>query len=96
LAYWRFAESEFGGAGQLPVIYSAILRKVDGQFFTEVRSGTAVDTVYDVAVEASTSEKGDERGSHSGAIEDAVGEVCRGLNGLIEYFRLYGNVAEET
>lgn len=96
LAYWCFAESGFGGAGQLPVIYSEILRKVDGQFFTEVRNGTGVDAIYDVAVEASTGNKGDERGSRSGAIGDAVGQVCRGLNGPIEYFRLYGNVAEET
>ena len=95
LAYWCFAKSGFGGAGQLPVIYSEILRKVDGQFFTEVQNGTGVDAIYDVVVEASTGKKGDERGSHSGAIEDAVGQVCRGLNGLIEYFRLYSNVAEE-
>jgi len=60
-----------------------------------VRNGTGVDAIYDVAVEASTGEKGDERGSRSGAIEDAVGQVCRGLNGLIEYFRLYGHVDEE-
>ena len=63
--------------------------------FTEVRHGTGVDAIYDVAVEASTGEKGDERGSRSGAIEDAVGQVCRGLNGLIEYFRLYGHVDAE-
>jgi len=60
-----------------------------------VRNGTGVDAIYDVAVEASTGEKGDERGSRSGAIEDALGQVCRGLNGLIDYFRLYGNVDEE-
>jgi hypothetical protein len=95
LAYWCFAKSGFRGDWALPVIYSEILRKVDGRFFTEVRNGTAVDAIYDVAVEASTGEKGDERGSRSGAIEDAVGQVCRGLNGLIEYFRLYGHVDKE-
>jgi hypothetical protein len=95
LAYWCFAQSGMRGAWASPVIYSEVLRKVNGQFFTEVRNGTGVDAIYDVAVEASTGAKGDERGSRSGAIEDAVGQVCRGLNGLIEYFRLYGPVDEE-
>lgn len=96
LAYWCFAKSGFKGELAVPVIYFETLRKVDGQFFTEVRHGRAVDEgIYDVAVEASTGEKGDNRGPRSGAIEDAVGQVCRGLNGLIEYFRLYGRVDEE-
>jgi hypothetical protein len=95
LAYWCFAKSGLRGEWAYNVLYSEILRKVGGQFFTEVRNGTGVDAIYDVAVEASTGEKGDERGSRSGAIEDAVGQVCRGLNGLIEYFRLYGRVDEE-
>jgi hypothetical protein len=96
LAYWCFAKSGFDGELAWPVIYSEVLRKVGGQFFTEVQHGRAVDEgIYDVAVEAPTGAKGDDRGSRSGAIEDAVGQVCRGLNGLIEYFRLYGHVDKE-
>jgi hypothetical protein len=95
LAYWCFAKSGLRGEWAYNVIYSEILRKVGGQFCTEVQHGMAVDAIYDVAVEASTGEKGDERGSRSGAIEDAVGQVCRGLNGLIEYFQHYGHVDEE-
>jgi hypothetical protein len=85
LAYWCFAKS--GSTGFAPVIYSEILRKVRGQFFSEVRHLHGSDVIFDVAVEASTGEKGDARGSSRGAIEDAVGQVCRGLNGLIDYFR---------
>ena len=92
LAYWCFAKSGLRGEWAYNILYSEILRKVGGQFFTEVRHGRAVDAIYDVAVEAPTGAKGDERGSRSGAIGDAVGQVCRGLNGLIEYFQLYGIV----
>jgi hypothetical protein len=95
LAYWCFAKSGLRGEWASNVLYSEILRNVGGQLFTEVRHGTGVDAIYDVAVEASTGAKGDKQGSRSGAIEDAVGQVCRGLNGLIEYFRHYGDVAEE-
>jgi hypothetical protein len=96
LTYWCFAESGFGGAGRLPVIYSEILSKVDAAFRSEVKDIRGVDAIYDVAVEASTRAKGDERGSSRGAIEEAVGQVCRGLNGLIEYFRPHGQVVERT
>jgi hypothetical protein len=95
LAYWCFAKSGLRADWADDALYSEILCKVGGQFFTKVRHIRKVDAVYDVAVEASTGEKGDDRGSRSGAIEDAVGQVCRGLNGLIEYFRLYGNGDEE-
>jgi hypothetical protein len=63
LAYWCFAKSGLRGEWAYNVLYSEILRKVGGQFFTEVRHGTGVDAIYDVAVEASTGEKGDDRGS---------------------------------
>jgi hypothetical protein len=94
LAYWCFAKS--GSTGFAPVIYSEILCKVSGQFLSEVRELYGSDIIYDVAVEAPTGEKGDARGSSRGAIEDAVGQVCRGLNGLIEYFRINSHSDEES
>jgi hypothetical protein len=95
LAYWCFAKAGLRGASALPVVYSEVLRKIKGQFRSEVRELHPSEVIYDVAVEASTGERGDERGSSRGAIEDAVGQVCRGLNGLIEYFRLCDNVDED-
>lgn len=94
LAYWCFAKS--GSTGFAPVVYSEILRKVSGQFLSEVRDLHGSEVIFDVAVEASTGEPGDARGSSRGAIEDAVGQVCRGLNGLIEYFRDNSHGDEES
>jgi hypothetical protein len=96
LAYWCFAKSGLRGTWAYPVVYSEVLRKINGQFRSEVRELHGSDFIFDVAVEASTGAKGDERGSSRGAIEDAVGQVCRGLNGLIEYFRLCDNVDEDN
>jgi hypothetical protein len=96
LAYWCFAKSGLRGAWGLPVVCSEVLRKTNGQFRSEVRELHGSNVIFDVAVEASTGVKGDERGSSRGAIEDSVGQVCRGLNGLIEYFRLCDNVDEEN
>jgi hypothetical protein len=41
---------------------------------------------YHFAVEAKTKNKGDEAGSGKGQIEEAAGQLCRGLNGLIDFF----------
>ena len=61
LAYWCFAKS--GSTGFAPVVYSELLRKVSGQFLSEVRELHGSDVIFDVAVEASTGEQGDARGS---------------------------------
>jgi hypothetical protein len=78
------------------VVYSEILRKIRSQFCSEVRELHGSDVIFDVAVEASTGEPGDARGASRGAIEDAVGQVCRGLNGLTEYFRMNSHSDEES
>ena len=94
LAYWCFAKS--GSTGFAPVIYSEILRKVSGQVLSEVQALHGSNDIFDVAVEASAGGKGDARGSSRGAIEEAVGQVCRGLNGLIEYFQINSRGAEKS
>jgi hypothetical protein len=94
LAYWCFARA--GSTGFAPVVYSEILLKVRGQFRSKVRELHGSDVIFDVAVEASTGEQGDACESSRGAIEDAVGQVCHGLNGLIEYFRDNSHGDEEN
>lgn len=46
------------------------------------------DNVFQIAVEARTSEpkSKDEGGTGKGQIEEAAGQVCRGLNGLVQFF----------
>jgi len=42
--------------------------------------------VYHVGLSVRSNQPGDNLGRHTDAIEDAAGQVCRGLNGLIEFF----------
>ena len=50
--------------------------------------------IYHIAVEAKTGSKGDGAGFGKGQIEEAAGQVCRGLNGLIDVFYKHGLINE--
>jgi hypothetical protein len=43
--------------------------------------------IYHIALEVRTGEKGDPGGSGQDAIEQAATQVCRGLNGLLSFFK---------
>jgi len=44
---------------------------------------------FHIALEVKSSEKGDNDGKGTGEIEDAAGQVCYGLNGMVELFHNY-------
>ncbi|TDA62368.1 hypothetical protein E0765_12385 [Sulfuricurvum sp. IAE1] len=45
------------------------------------------DNIYTIAVEAKSKGNGDSCGKGRGVIEESVTQLCRGLNGIIEYFK---------
>lgn len=47
---------------------------------------TEVARVYQVGLAVKSNQVGDKSGKTTDAIEDAAGQVCKGLNGLIEFF----------
>ena len=49
-----------------------------------ISAGTA--NVYQVGLAVKSNQTGDKAGKTTDAIEDAAGQVCKGLNGLIEFF----------
>jgi len=48
---------------------------------------TEVAPVYRVGLQVKSNQVGDKDGKNTDAIEDAAGQVCKGLNGLIEFFK---------
>ncbi len=48
---------------------------------------TRAGNIFHVGVELKSNKKGDAQGSSGrGAIEDAIGQILRGVNGMVEYF----------
>lgn len=89
IANWCFAQSQlrFPGSSLANRAYAeTLLDRGDGVVGMHVRELQSA-SIYHIGVEASTHKKGDEDGAKKGQeIEDACGQVCRGLNGLIECF----------
>lgn len=48
---------------------------------------TSSDELYHIGFEVRSAHEGDNKGDSRGAIENAATQVCRGLNGLVEYLR---------
>lgn len=89
IANWCFAKSQQrvkGSWSDNRVYGEALLDQgggVIGMHIKELQGG--VD-IYHIAVEAKTNKKGETNSTGKGQIEEAAGQVCRGLNGLFEFF----------
>lgn len=90
LANWCFTK-----AGYIPQELSIaetffyeklFIRQPASSFRTSVQKHKRFEDIYHVAVEAKTGDKGDISGLGRGAIEDAATQICRGMNGLIDFF----------
>jgi hypothetical protein len=57
----------------------------DGNFTSSVRRSIYKDAPYHVAIAAKTNQKGDAQGGGEAAIEQAAGQICIGLNGMVEF-----------
>ena len=53
---------------------------------SSVKSLGAASKAYHIALETRTTNPGDTEGTGRGAIEEAATQVCRGLNGLVQFF----------
>jgi hypothetical protein len=58
-----------------------------GAWYTATQHRFHSSNVYHIALEVRTRERGDPGGSDRGAIEQAATQVCRGLNGLLNFFK---------
>lgn len=87
LANWCFVKAAF-----VPTIDQAqqasiegIRSDTDGKPATTIQHLVHSNDIYHVAVEVKSDDKGDASGQGRGTIEEAAAQVCRGLNGLINF-----------
>jgi len=66
--------------------YMEMLRNDGNRVHFELQLLVQSDRIYQVALEVNTGRKGDTGGSSRDEIEDAATQVCRGFNGLIQFF----------
>lgn len=89
IANWCFARSWFDlkgySQGKL-ALCETLLDRGDRTIGMHYRQLPDPSNIFQVAVEAKTSTKGDETSRGKGQIEEAAGQVCRGLNGLVQFF----------
>lgn len=50
------------------------------------KQGLHLDNAYHIALEVKSREKGDASGGYRGVIEEAATQICRGVNGMVEFY----------
>ena len=60
--------------------------KTSGRVYSNARAATWHGAYYNLGLEVKGHKQGDVGGKGRGGIEDAATQVCRGLNGMIEFF----------
>lgn len=89
LADWCFAKSTYVPLTANEALTAFMETVAYKEQHTHAYTGTQFLThgdIYHIAVEIKTSVPGEPEGSRRGEIEHAATQVCRGLNGLIDYF----------
>ena len=87
-AYWCFAKAnlirmeDYARQSFAEVL---IRHESSRECTTRLQEIHLTNRAYQVALEVRTGQKGDSSSAGRGAIEDAVGQVCRGLNGFLEF-----------
>jgi hypothetical protein len=89
MSNWVFSKSaapQFGRFANTSY-YEVIFQAKSGEILSDVRDLEPSERIYHVAVEVPSHQKGDPFGSKGrGDIEDACGQICRGMNGFANFF----------
>lgn len=87
VAYWCFARASWPRADDLASMsfVEVLTRSETGTCSTNLARILHTDRAYQVALEVRTGKKGDADGRGRGAIEESLGQVCRGFNGFLEF-----------
>ena len=85
LSNWCFARSELSGTNSLSGrMYLEVIDFTKKNGLRSYPEDLINQTTYDVAIEVRSGKKGE--GTGRGAIEEAATQVCRGTNGLVDFF----------
>ncbi|HVF58817.1 MAG TPA: hypothetical protein VNJ70_03270 [Thermoanaerobaculia bacterium] len=89
VANWCFAQADWPQKDYYSGTSSAsVVRRTSEGHVLATRQGLLpTQNAYQVGLEVRTGDLGDTGGSGRGEIEDAATQVCRGLNGLMEFLR---------
>ena len=94
LSNWCFAKASYITDVQLASCVFIEAIKIDksglAQVTTDILSSSK--NIYHVALEVKSNKEGDIGGSGRGAIEEAATQICRGLNGMIDFLSKHVNI----
>jgi hypothetical protein len=88
LANWCFSKAPYVRRNRTafePLLVEFVQPDENGSLYAYARQGHDLHDAYHVALEVKSSEKGDPHGSGRGKIEEAATQICRGLNGFVEF-----------
>jgi len=87
LSHWCFARASFLPDSELSGrSFMETLERERNEIVCGTKILSQSDKIYQVALEVKTTESGDDSTKGRGQIEEAATQVCRGLNGMIEFF----------
>jgi hypothetical protein len=95
LSNWCFARSPFVHEGRIhsiagyePIILERAELNEKGAVRSSAKMVSKLENAYHLARDIKSGQKGDESGAKTNeqAIEEAASQVCRGLNGMVEFF----------
>lgn len=93
LSNWCFARVPYLRRNPNPekILVEYARRDIQGRVVTGVESDRS-QNIYHLGLEVKTHLKGDEQGTGRGAIEQAAGQVCLGVNGMVEFLSTHNNI----
>jgi hypothetical protein len=70
-----------------PLLIESVQTDQNGSLYACAQKGHNLQDAYHIALEIKSSEKGDPHSSGRGKIEEAATQICRGLNGFVEFVK---------
>jgi len=88
LSNWCFARAPYVRRNRTtyePLLIECVQHDMNGLLYASAQRGLDLKDAYHIALEVKSGEKGDPCGSGRGIIEEAATQICRGLNGVVEF-----------
>lgn len=94
LSNWCFIKAPYVRRDESPeqVLVERVFIDSEGRLLSSVGELPYKQPIYNISLELRSTEKGDQIGKGRGAIENAITQVCRGLNGMVEFLEKHPKV----
>jgi len=96
LSNWCFVAAPYVRRKHTPgqILVERVSVDKEGELSAGATTLSSSSEMYHIGLEVKSSERGDPCGQGRGAIEDAATQVCRGLNGMVEFLALNSQILE--